>query len=699
MNVIDINPNTIENLIIQKFQELFLTQNSTMQLIQAFNEEIISKLQNNLKFKTRSENFETTENSAAISEMHEYINLISEKNSQNYMIIKQNLYEIKKVFQKILNYTKSSLKTIQEDLPSEILHEYINLRISIETEHSNILSFLDKFLSTLEDFTNTHVSLNSFVDFTTEKSYSFDEENESVVAVKTENKVLKEQIEINEKKLMKMNQHCQEMIKEIERHNITANHLREIIERLRHNQSISHYSDLEQENLITEKNENFYSVSQIFETHLETLKYHIHSRDLKIKDIEHKYKKFEELDSVNESLREEIEKFQRELGQVRKFEQECNERQADLEREIMDFRQVVEEKNEEIENLKENLEFTKFEIIENQKIISKNIDFEEKLKFSPSKNKFFEDFENNKIAEEILVLNEKIKQKDSQIHDLQIENYSNYQKDSLKPNNFSLNSFKLSEILKTLSLYKLDIHDFSLLARQELNILFKSFENFKFAIAEVLSTKKNNEKRQKEKIVELEDLNETLLASLEALKESFRVEVKMMNLEIQDLKNENKVQSNSLESFKNSIENNEKYMKSLLQVLPSFVEKTPTSLKKYFSLLQTVIGELSAELEETNPENFFEKIGDIKADRDASYLQAQRLTDILNELEEFTQVPSSQLLKFIQNNALLGKNYCIQINEFFMQKIDATLVKINAAFVKLATKTEKIAKTLKKNQD
>ena len=34
-----------------------------------------------------------------------------------------------------------------------------------------------------------------------------------------------------------------------------------------------------------------------------------------------------------------------------------------------------------------------------------------------------------------------------------------------------------------------------------------------------------------------------------------------------------------------------------------------------------------------------------------------------------------------------------------MQKIDATLVKINAAFVKLATKTEKIAKTLKKNQD
>ena len=193
---------------------------------------------------------------------------------------------------------------------------------------------------------------------------------------------------------------------------------------------------------------------------------------------------------------------------------------------------------------------------------------------------------------------------------------------------------------------KLEFEEFKLSVEKNLKLFEQDFKSLAANIAEEVLI---NLKTYTKEILELQESNESLNMHSEALKDSFRGEIKMMNLEIQDLKIKNHQISSSLTQAVESLAGHEKYFKDFFEMLPLSIEKTPLSLKSYFATMHSIICELSEELEERNPQNFLERIGEIKDNRDSSYLEAQRLSDILNELEECTGTSSSLLLSYIQN--------------------------------------------------
>lgn len=177
--------------------------------------------------------------------------------------------------------------------------------------------------------------------------------------------------------------------------------------------------------------------------------------------------------------------------------------------------------------------------------------------------------------------------------------------------------------------------------------------------------------------------------------EFLNLESKMTAVELQDLKKENEKLNNSLKSSENSIENYEKFIKSLLLILPSSVEKTPLGIKKYFYSLKSVFDGLSSELNEENPENFIDRIGDFKEERDSSYLEVQRLSDVLNEIYEYTGLSSSQILNYIKNNSNVCKQACLQITQFYEDKTQELATKAAKVLQNSSKKIQSLTKSFK----
>lgn len=210
---------------------------------------------------------------------------------------------------------------------------------------------------------------------------------------------------------------------------------------------------------------------------------------------------------------------------------------------------------------------------------------------------------------------------------------------------------------------------------------------------------KSNSKPDKETNAHIQELienNDILKKQAEALKESFKAEVKMLNIESQNLKTKNQELNSKLIKITDSFESYEKTFKCLINVLPieTNSQNSLVALKNYVLLIHKVVSTLSVELEEVDPKNFIEKVSEIKYDRDEFYMQTQKISGILTELQDYTGLKEGQLLGFMQKSKENTKNACQLLMSQFSNLLEnfssSTLNSLSKVSKKLASLEEKL---------
>ena len=132
---------------------------------------------------------------------------------------------------------------------------------------------------------------------------------------------------------------------------------------------------------------------------------------------------------------------------------------------------------------------------------------------------------------------------------------------------------------------------------------------------------------------------------------------------------------------------------------PSELDKAKleiTNLQQEIENYKEIIKNLSSELDDTEPEQFLDKIKEVKIQRDSNYCEAQEVSEILNELQEYTRLPSGKLLAYIQNNEKLCKSTCLNMFTSFEKMIKGVSNGLNLKIQDLEAKIRSLNVNFKK---
>lgn len=274
-----------------------------------------------------------------LSELTTYINSISQEYSANFGIIHSNLVEFKLMLDSLFESSITELREIIPTLPrksGELLMEYKHLN---KQKFSKIFKFLEKFLNTLHDFSSENVNFDKFSEIP-DNSSSFheirdDDFEQEFRLITQENEVLKEQVNRLEDKLMKINEYCESLIKEIETQRNTSNKLKKIIEILKKKEVFKEKS----------KSSGFVHMAKEFEKHLTNLSGKIAEKEEKLDDLEGKFEDFEDLKSSNNKLFKDLQNLTTEYEKIRKLHQESSRRIEELEKKNIRLNENCSEKS------------------------------------------------------------------------------------------------------------------------------------------------------------------------------------------------------------------------------------------------------------------------------------------------------------------------------------------------------------------
>lgn len=493
-----------------------------------------------------------------------------------------------------------------------------------------------------------------------------------IISLQKQNDILKEKLKSRNETVSEIKINYQRLLDEISGYNDTVSKLKSVIHSLK-NQQINLEKKLKT-NANNEFKDYLDTSNEKFESHLQMLKNHIHDQENKISELEDKYEAFEKLSYI---------KTNEELERLRNHIQHQERKIFELENKCKDFENVsISHTNEELNGLqnyikaqeKKNIELEikckAFEkLAENhasgereslqdyiQVQEKRIIELEKKHKSSSDKNTI-EEAERVKLEEyinkeryaqlmaEIESAYQEIAAKDKKMQQLLNQQVS-YKKQmtslmlELEKANMPYKNDKLSAIL--LDSLKLINYEFAEL-KSFCNHKLESLENEMKVVSNTIIKEINNEiTTLQHKLIQ----EGSLLNSEET--NTFEEENKILNCRLDEQQKMNEKSNSSLIQAMGSIEKYEKFLKNLYDLLPSTIEKNCEESLKYFKVINSITMDLSQELDEYTPENFVERIGEIKDDRDSSYLELQRLSGILNELEEFSGVSSSKLLNYIK---------------------------------------------------
>lgn len=132
---------------------------------------------------------------------------------------------------------------------------------------------------------------------------------------------------------------------------------------------------------------------------------------------------------------------------------------------------------------------------------------------------------------------------------------------------------------------------------------------------------------------------------------------------------------------------------------PSELDKSKLEIKNLQQEIENykeIIKNLSSELDDTEPEQFLDKIKEVKIQRDSNYCEAQEVSEILNELQEYTGLPSGKLLAYIQNNEKLCKMSCLNIFMSFDKMMKSVSNELNRKICELDDKIGRLNVNFKK---
>ncbi|OMJ71323.1 hypothetical protein SteCoe_30501 [Stentor coeruleus] len=292
----------------------------------------------------------------------------------------------------------------------------------------------------------------------------------------------------------------------------------------------------------------------------------------------------------------------------------------------------------------------------------------------------------------LTALRDQVEKKEGKIRELEEKGNSI---NDFKPN--KKNEEVILSAKKEVEDIKLEFRNLKLSVNESLNGYICDIQNFLTEIPKkVLKLNAKPDEETKIHIQELIENNESLQKQTLDLKESFKAEVKMLNIESQNLKTKNQELNNRLLKITESLESYEKTFKCLLNVLPieQNTQNSLVALKNYVLLIHKVVSTLSVEFEEVDPKNFIEKLSEIKYDRDEFYMQAQKVSGILTELQDYTGLKEGQLLGFMQSSKEDTKNTCqllmSQFNNLLENLSSSALNSLSKLSKKLASLEEKL---------
>jgi DNA repair exonuclease SbcCD ATPase subunit len=243
-----------------------------------------------------------------LSELTTYINSLSQEYSANFGIIHSNLVEFKLMLDNLFEISSSGLREVISSLPRKSAEALIEHKNSTKQIFSKIFKFLEKFLSSLNDFSSENVNFDRFSEIP-DNSSSFhdirdDDFEEELLSLKQENEVLKERVKQLEERLFKVNENCQGLIRELEIQKILTEKLKKLMEKIKNKEK-------KQENF------EFSKIGKIFEKHLVDLSKKLIQKDEKIDDLENKYEDFEGVKKFNLSLQQDLQKITKEYENIR----------------------------------------------------------------------------------------------------------------------------------------------------------------------------------------------------------------------------------------------------------------------------------------------------------------------------------------------------------------------------------------------
>lgn len=599
--------------------------------------------------------------STHLSEIYTYIHQISEQNQQNFTVFERNLCEIN---QMVHLQSKESFKIfaqVQGKLPNGVVKAFNQRKTLIEEGFTRLKSYLERFLDTLEEFRG-NATLDKFSDIPINQSsiheLNVDHLEAEIISLGRQNELLREQIKTSEEKSNEINKKCMNLIVEIDYYSQTVNQLKHLAKTLN-----GKIAELESKDFDMEKRDN----------DLKALKEQVIGREKIISELENKSEAFEEIARSNGILREEIEKFQKKVKSIQQLEQKSLNNK---ENEVARLRAIIESQESEILSLQgeikkksQNTEKNKLKLPANNKNLIENLQLENRICVDKNKD----------LMNEIESIYQEIASKDKEFAEVKKTN-ALYQKqiNSLKFELASLKSMqssnKFDKIKVDLQSVRSEFQEFKSYIKQEISFLYGDFKlslrGITLKVQEALSC----------------NFEQPTVINLQA--ERLANELQEQKAKSEDLQKELSQAQTSIESF-------EKNLKNLLNFLPGSLEKTCQQGQQYFKLLSSIILDLSLELDESNPECFTERIGEIKDDRDSSYLEVQKLSGILNELEEFSGISASKLLNYMKSIETACRNQCKLMAEHFTDSTESLLFKIVKKLEKHSENAEKVVESLR----